>query len=93
MYALQEAEEFKLSIFDESRTSAANTSSSASTAGSEDSGMVQTIVFDQPQGRLYVCLICMPYMYAFYVCLICRPILLPYISALHGSDDGAHYSL
>ena len=50
---VQEAEEFKLSIFDESRTSAANAASStASSAGSEDGSMVQTIVFDQPQGRL-----------------------------------------
>ena len=28
---------------------------------------------------LYVCLICMPYMYALYVCLIC----MPYMYALH----------
>jgi hypothetical protein len=49
----QEAEEFKLSIFDESRTMTANASSSSGGgAGAEDSGLVQTIVFDQPQGLL-----------------------------------------
>ena len=43
----QEAEEFKLSIFDESKTSSANAS-----GGSAGEGMVETIVFDQPQGKL-----------------------------------------
>jgi hypothetical protein len=47
--AKQEAEEFKLSIFDESKTSAANAAGGVSTRDG-DGGMVETIVFDQPQG-------------------------------------------
>ena len=46
---MQEAEEFKLSIFDESRTSAANSGGGGGSGGG-DGGMVETIVFDQPQG-------------------------------------------
>ena len=42
-----------MSIFDESRTMAANASSSSGGgADAEDSGLVHTIVFDQPQGLL-----------------------------------------
>ena len=91
---VQEAEEFKLSIFDESRTSAANASSTASSAGSEDGGMVQTIVFDQPQGRLYVCLIRIPYLspyvYALDVSLGHMPsrvhVCMPYMYGLCACD-------
>ena len=50
--AKQEAEEFKLSIFDESKTSAANAGGGGSgvSTGDADGGAVETIVFDQPQG-------------------------------------------
>ena len=55
--AKQEAEEFKLSIFDESKTAAANgeggdRGGGGGSTGDGDGGMVETIVFDQPQGAV-----------------------------------------